>query len=524
MTDKIDNILWAKAPSGRIIDIPILGVCGEFGSGKTLFGASIAPGNHPEGHPYAGKPRTGIIDVEMSSATYEGSVLGFERFDLPAMLMKNRAGGFKPIELYEACRKLIDSIPNGRFDVLMIDPVTDIDSGLSDYVRENCKNFGLTSAKIEKSSGLFWGVVKDQWNNWLLQIAQKCKTFVFTAHMRDHYIGSQPSGKREPKGKETLGKLASIYLELSRKPGKDRTVPKSPTARIIKGRLCDMILDAEGDIQNIELLPPIFENCTPKRIRQFIQSPPTENVVVPEGHLDSDMKLAFQALIETQRNEANQAELQLMERQKELRSTLPVLPIAKAEQPKPATLEGTVQKALGHTGNNFTKLTFTVDPSSPVSIKPVALPSMPIPSASAPAVESTPVAVEPVEEKPPLSKAPDDPPFETDKPDPSKDEMIAEIKGAHSDKVFSSDEFKAVLTDFGVSKLSELSDENLGELYRSVQLSKVILHMADSLKVPRSKLDELAKMAGDKSVFVSKLKTKMHLHQLLEEQDKKEVF
>lgn len=47
-----DTILWAKAPSGRIIDIPILGVCGEFGSGKTLFGASIAPGNHPEGYQY----------------------------------------------------------------------------------------------------------------------------------------------------------------------------------------------------------------------------------------------------------------------------------------------------------------------------------------------------------------------------------------------------------------------------------------------------------------------------------------
>lgn len=151
------NILWAKAPSGRIIDIPILGVCGEFGSGKTLFGASIATGNHPEGHPFAGKSRTGIIDLEMSSATYEGSVLGFERIDLPAMLMKGRSGGFKPVEVYEATKKMIDSIPNGRFDVLMIDPVTDIDSGLTEYVKKNCTQFGLTSRQIEKSSGLLWG-------------------------------------------------------------------------------------------------------------------------------------------------------------------------------------------------------------------------------------------------------------------------------------------------------------------------------------------------------------------------------
>ena len=514
------NILWAKAPSGRIIDIPILGVCGEFGSGKTLFGASIAPGNHPEGHPYAGKPRTGIIDVEMSSATYEGSALGFERFDLPAMLMKNRSGGFTPIELFEACRKLIDSIPNERFDVLMIDPVTDIDSGLTDYVRANCTKFGLTTRQLEKSSGLLWGVVKNQWNNWLLQIAQKCKTFVFTAHMRDHYIGNMPSGKREPKGKETLGKLASIYLELNRKPGKDGTVPKAPTARIIKGRLCDMFIDAEGDIQNIELLPPVFENCTPKRIRQFIQSPPTEKVVVPEGHLDNDMKLAFQALIETQRNEANQAELQLLDRQKELRSTLPTAPI-----PKPETTEKVVNvEAVTRSGE---AQKFTVSP-----LKAVSLPSVPIPNVP-PVVAPVEVVAAPPESAPaPLteqaatSEPSNEPPFEVDKI--SKEEMVSHIKKSHGEKLFTSEEFKMILDDAGAAKLSELSNDQVEELYRNVCRMESIAYMADSLGVPRSKLDELAKMAGDKTAFVSKLKTKLHLHELLsaqmEERDKKDVF
>ncbi len=483
--------LWAKAPSGRVINIPILGVCGEFGSGKTLFGASIAPGNHPPNHPFAGKPRTGIIDAEMSSTTYEGSALAFERFDLPAMLMQNRASGFTPIELYEKCRSLIDSIPNDQYDVLIIDPVTDIDSGLTDYVKANCSKFGLSSRQLEKSSGLLWGVVKDQWNNWLLQIAQKCKTFVFTAHMRDHYIGNMPSGKREPKGKETLGKLASLYLELLRKPGKDGKVPAAPTARIIKGRLCDMILDADGEIQNVELLPPIFENCTPKTIRAFIATPPTEKAVVPEGHLDGDMKMAFQALIETQRNEANQAELQILELRKGLQPQVLPIPATKTEP---------------------------VQPVKPIPLKPAVLPT----------TEALGTPVEPVTEN---QKSPVEPPFETktDEPEPAKptrEEMTSAIKSAHVEKVFSQDEFKAVLDEFSVQQISKLSDEqNTPRLHFGGGVFGVLAAMLD---IPRSKLDELARQAKDKSMFVSSLKTKETMRQLLvaqtQERDAKEVF
>ena len=475
------NILWAKAPSGRVIDIPIIGVCGEFGSGKTLFGASIAPGNHPEGHPFAGKPRTGIIDVEMSSATYEGSALGFERFDLPATIMKDKLGGFTPIELYEACKKLVDSIPNGRFDVLMIDPVTDIDSGLTDYVKTNCTKFGLTTRQLEKSSGLLWGVVKDQWNNLLLQIAQKCKTFVFSAHMRDHYIGNMPSGKREPKGKETLGKLASVYFELNRKPV-NGVVPKAPTARIIKGRLCDTTIDANGELVNIELLPPVFENCTPKTIRTFIQNPPKEQAMVPEGHLDADMKLAFQALIETQRNEANQAQLQILEHQSARQATFPSA-IAPIPAQKIPTATEMVANAI-----------------APVPlVKPVALPvAAPLPSPVPSSVESAIDLVQAVL-----------PPPSTETPwDPTPEQMIAVIKTAHGLGTFTADDLKAFLSTNGAAKLSELSTEKLTELWEGVELVTEIYEKADKIGLPRFKLEDFAKMAKEESAFRSKNSTK----------------
>ena len=310
--------LWGESPSGKEINIPVLGLCGEFESGKTLFAITIAPGNHPEGHAFAEKERTGVVDTEKSSETYESSDLGFKRFDLPAEVLKKYPNGYTPIQLYEGFRSFIDKLPNDRFDVLVVDPITDIDTGVTEYVKQNPTKFGMTAKQLEKTSGLLWGAVKELWNQILLQLTAKTKTFVFTAHMRDVYVGNTPSGKREPKGKETLMKLATLYLELQRKPNQKGEVPTVPKAVRLKSRLSDIRILEPGEIETVQLIPKVFDNCTPARVRQLLAKPESETQGYNEEHLTEDMRLAYSLALETQRNEANQAELELAQRKEKL--------------------------------------------------------------------------------------------------------------------------------------------------------------------------------------------------------------
>ena len=310
--------LWGESPSGKEIKIPILGLCGEFFSGKTHFAITIALGNHPEGHPFAGMARTGVIDTEKSSETYEASGLGFKRFDLPAEVLKKYPGGYNPSQFYEEFRRFIDLLPNGRFDVLVVDSITDIDTGVTEYVKQNPTKFGLTAKQIERTSALFWAVVKELWNQIFLQLAAKAKTFVFTAHMRDVYVGNTPSGKREPKGKETYMKLATLYLELQRKSNAKGEVPTVPRAVCHKSRLSDIRVLEFGEIETVQLIPKVFDDCTPARIRQLLANPVSESEAFEEEHLTPDMRLAYSLALETQRNEANQVELELTQRKERL--------------------------------------------------------------------------------------------------------------------------------------------------------------------------------------------------------------
>ena len=67
--------------------IPVIGLTGEYQSGKTLFGLSISPG-----------PRTLVYDMEKSSLTYES--IGFQRVDIGAEMLKLHPKGYAPIKLF----------------------------------------------------------------------------------------------------------------------------------------------------------------------------------------------------------------------------------------------------------------------------------------------------------------------------------------------------------------------------------------------------------------------------------------
>lgn len=469
--------LWEYAPSGREIKIPILGVCGEFGSGKTLFALTIAPGNHPEGHAYAGQSRTLVIDLEKSSETYEGGALGFERIDLPALLMKEQKEIYKPIDLYNRFLKIIDSVPDGRYDVIITDPITDIDTGLADYIRENHAKFGLTSNQLTKMPNLMWGVLKEHWNKVLLQIAQKCQTFVFVAHMGDEYCGKEKSGKRIPKGKETLGKLATLYLQMMRTITKKNGVVEKfaiPCARITmdKGRLCDTTISETGEVVIRELLPPGIKDCTPNRIRELIRKPFAKRTVFPEDTMSDETRLMVELQIEQAKNETAQANLELAKRQEEIRNM--------PKSPTPTPL-----------------------PSPPVQNVANALSLPPPPTAPTPAISEKP---KPEDTPPPEEEKITSPPVVCD-----QQKQIDNIKQAHLGGAFNKDELAIMLKNYKCTKLSELSTAQLNTIHENVTLLESILYEAKARGIHRSKIDELARFQKGKSALLCNTKAKENI-------------
>lgn len=290
-------------PKGQKIEV--VGGSGEYCSGKTLWGLLIDPG-----------PRTLCYDNEGSAANYEG--LGFERVDVAAEILKKFPAGASPLQRFVWWREdMRRRCKPGRYNVVMVDPFSEIEQGLTEYVYENAAEFGCTKNQFDKSGGLFWGAVKDYQKQLLDELRARCKCFYFVMHMRNVFQGNVPTGKREPKGKETLMELASLYLEFDRKPDAKGNVPQEPAARVLKSRLAHTTL-IDGRPVVHPILPPRLPVATPEAIRQYILKPANYDKLsakerVPEEQMSDADKLRLESLIATQKNEAAQAELSRLE-------------------------------------------------------------------------------------------------------------------------------------------------------------------------------------------------------------------
>jgi hypothetical protein len=225
--------LWPKTKSGTQMELPIIGATGAYQSGKTLWGLSIAPGVHPKGHPFEGQPRTLVIDFEHSSASYGGT--GARRIDARHELRRiidNRP--IQPIDIYLWFRSFISKIKPDEYDCLVVDPISDVESGLTEYVRRNPAEFGYSENQFKNAAGLLFGAVKERWKIDLAAIGSVVQTFYYTVHLRMQFRDGKPTGIMEPKGKTTLEELSSLYLWLHRDPDANGVVAPVPYADIIK--------------------------------------------------------------------------------------------------------------------------------------------------------------------------------------------------------------------------------------------------------------------------------------------------
>jgi hypothetical protein len=283
---------------------------------NTLFGVTICPG-----------PETLVFDNEGSSTIYEG--IGFHRIDMAEQLTRKHPKGYSDEDRYLWWKEeAIRQGKMGKYRVLVTDPFSEIEAGIARHVERNPGKFGFTANQFKSSGGLFWGAVKAALKADLDQLRVLYETAYLTVHMRREFKGNTPTGRFEPKGKETLEELASLFLLFERKPDANGAVPAVPSATVIKSRLAHTRIGSDGQVEIVPILPPRLPQATPQAIRQYIQSPPNYNRLkkderIVEEVLSDDEKLRLQAQIAESQREASEAELRKEElRQRALQAQL----------------------------------------------------------------------------------------------------------------------------------------------------------------------------------------------------------
>jgi hypothetical protein len=287
------------------LDIEVIVGTGEFGSGKSIFGASICPG-----------PETLACDNEGSLTIYKS--IGFQHWDMAKELLIRYPNGYTPMQRYIHWRdKSRDMLKSGKYKVFITDPFSEIEAGCAQYVEKHPGQYGYTPAQFQKSTGLFWGAVKEALKADLDNLRTYCETIYLTVHMRNEFVGGRPSGKREPKGKETLFELASLFLEFQREPN-----TPIPAAKVLKSRLAVPRFD-NGNLKMLAVLPPRLPQATAQAIRHYIANPPDyQHLQKEELHVERQMtaeeRLLLEADIARNRAEAAQAELSTTERRAQM--------------------------------------------------------------------------------------------------------------------------------------------------------------------------------------------------------------
>lgn len=231
--------------------LPIVVITGEYESGKTL---AILTTGYPE-------DRTLLYDNEQSATLYE-AVGNFTRVDITSTLPDN----WSNLMFYQAWLQHMRGVEPRQHDVIGVDPIERVEAGLTEWVGNNPKFFGRSANQYQRATGLFWADVKDLWGRHILELASKCEMLILTAHMRNVYKGGKPTNqRRRRKGKETLSELATLELELVRKPGMVK-----PAAKVLKSRLVYGHLSEPSKMR--PMFDPYIKEFTWERVREYMKT------------------------------------------------------------------------------------------------------------------------------------------------------------------------------------------------------------------------------------------------------------
>lgn len=302
----------------------IVVVTGPYGCGKSTF--TLGTGASPD--------RTLVVDFEKSQTAFADQ-LGFPYVDMQAELGKQYPTGYKMIDLYNHTIKTIDAkLQPGKFDVLVLDNASPLEDGHLAYVEKNPQEFGHSLNQYNSMSGLKWGDVKTKYSQNLTRWGSLVKIIFIVVHLRDKWVGNtiqkDAYGKpiQEPKGKETLDQLSSLFVWLEHGPkgipaGKvlkcriDRKIFIADPANPPAGVPIDYVSELNGEpgVVSVPVLPLRLPKCQWSSIREYMRKPadltnPAPGESLTEKELNDDERLKLRAIIS--HNESEVANIEKM--------------------------------------------------------------------------------------------------------------------------------------------------------------------------------------------------------------------
>ncbi len=285
-------------------------VTGPYGCGKSTF--TLGTGASPE--------RTLVIDFEKSQSSFAAQ-LPLKYVDMQAEMAKAYPNGYRMIDLYARVTRIVDEVPEGLYDVLILDNASPMEDAVTAYVEAHPSDFGHTPQQYNSMSGLKWGDVKVLYGQVLTRWGSKFKMIFIVVHLRDKWVGNQVQkdhfGKpiQEPKGKETLDQLSSLFVWLEHGPN------GIPSAKVLKCRVDRKVwvpdpanapadiptkyldpLNGEPGIVSVPVLPLRLPQCTWPAIRDYMRHPadlanPKPGEMPSEQQLSEDDRLKLRAMI-----------------------------------------------------------------------------------------------------------------------------------------------------------------------------------------------------------------------------------
>lgn len=293
------------------IKIPFVFVTGDIGVGKTLFALNLNPDDKS----------TAIIDLEHGSSTYADQRTDITYINALEEVGEKYGEDWKLPQLWLWFElKLLKLAKSGKYKLLIVDPASEIEDALEAHVRSNLQKYGLTERQMLKSPALIWGVIKSIWKRTLARANASIDTVSAIAHMRHKFVGNTPTPEKEARGKSILRELASIFVELKRKPGAPKNCP--PAAIVHKGRLSRFADTGKGMKEPVAVLPDRMPKADAYHLRWYIANPvglrDAAKDEVPDQESEKKELATIELMAQTQRADAARIEAETFERQAKL--------------------------------------------------------------------------------------------------------------------------------------------------------------------------------------------------------------
>ncbi len=279
------NPVVIPGPEDPLFQMPIrvLLITGEIGVGKTTFAYNLNPNDDT----------TVVFDLEMSGVNYAEQRPGIHYINVLEEMAEAYPRGYTLPDLWSwFVAKFNRVCSSGKYKLAVIDPGSEIEDAFEASIRKNPNKYGITENQLKNSPALLWGVMKSAWKRELAMGASKLDCLAMIVHMRQKFVGNTPSSVKEAKGKSVLRELATLFVELYRKPGADRKGP--PRGKILKSRL-SLFRERDGMKEPIPILPDVLPKADAYALRWYMANPIDDRVMSKDEIADVEserMKLA----------------------------------------------------------------------------------------------------------------------------------------------------------------------------------------------------------------------------------------